>query len=507
LKILNPKNSFLKGISFSYLYISVYLITGILTTPLLLNYFKADYFALLMLIYGVITYLNNIRFGLPESLAVLLAQSKDITYNTYIVKKTFFILSLIALFVLFFLFIVGIIINDWSIILGDIYNLNKENTVVALYLFVIFALLKIPFDISLATFIGFHEVYWEKIYKIINPLVNFALVLFVVYTEQNILFFAFWAGLLDLTVSLISFIHMCIRYNILNTTNLAKAIPSSYLLKNGILFFQLSIIQTLTWGIGIFIVSHMLSLEDVTSYSINIKIYIYLFYAYVIINTVVAPLYGKKISTNSWREIKKIFNTMLLLLPFFGGYIWIGTLYFMSELITIWTNSHEFYIGSIFVLFMGAYFYFAGYINSYVTLLYSIGKIKSILYIQWKEVIINIVITILTINFIGLNAIALGMFISILFISIYNMSTHLKSTTKGKISLDLKIQKKHFTSILIPNVLIAFIITNLTDQFLLKLAFFSISSFLYIIFSWAILSKKQKVSLLALLNYRKNKLP
>ena len=137
------------------------------------------------------------------------------------------------------------------------------------------------------------------------------------------------------------------------------------------LFFQLSLTQTLIWGVGIFLVSHILSLEYVTIYSLNMKIYIYILYAYIIVNTVIAPLYGRYFADNSWKDIERIFNLMLLLLPFLGGFIWIGTLYFMSDIIALWTGSQEFYIGSLFVLLMGSFFYFTGYVNSYITLLYS----------------------------------------------------------------------------------------------------------------------------------------
>ncbi|MDP3265855.1 MAG: hypothetical protein Q8M39_03410 [Sulfuricurvum sp.] len=504
--MLKYKNTFFKSLSFSYLYISVYLVTGLLTTPMLLNHFQADYFALLMLIYGVITYLNNIRFGLPESLAVLLAKSKDAVFNAYMVKKNFFILCLIVVFTLILLSVAGMIIHDWRIVLGDVYTLNKEDVLNVFYIFIIFALIKIPFDISLVTFIGFHEVYLEKFYKIINPLVNFTLVVFVVYADKNIVFFAFWAGFLDLLVSLVSFIHIYIRYDLIKVRDTTQKIDSIDLLKSGMLFFQLSLTQTLIWGVGIFLVSHILSLEYVTIYSLNMKIYIYILYAYIIVNTVIAPLYGRYFADNSWKDIERIFNLMLLLLPFLGGFIWIGTLYFMSDIIALWTGSQEFYIGSLFVLLMGSFFYFTGYVNSYITLLYSIGEIKSIIEIQWKEVMVNIVVSSISIYTIGLSGLALGMFLAIFLISTRYLPKCIENTAKGKITLNFKIQKKHFLLVLIPNVLVAFIVTNFIDSLLLKSAFFTAASFLYILFSWTMLPPKYKVSMMALLNYKEREL-
>lgn len=502
---MSYKNTFFKGISFSYLYISIYLITGLLTTPLLLNYFKADYFALLMLMYAIVTYLNNIRFGLPESLAALLAKSKDKNFNAFLVKKNYLILVMIVLFALVLLFIAEYFVYDWRIILGDVYKLNKDNVTYVFYLFVIFALLKIPFDISLSVFIGFHEVYLEKIYKIIIPLVNFALVCFVVYNEESIVFFAFWAGLLDLLISIISFIHAFMRYEILKLTNTRKQINSSKLLKVGMLFFQLSITQTLIWSIGIFLVSHMLSLEDVTKYSLSMKIYVYIFYSFVIVNTVIAPMYGKYFSENSWENIRKVFNSTILLLPFLGGFIWVGTLYFMPDIIAIWTGSQEFYINSFFVLFMGIFFYFTGYVNSYITLLYSIGEVKSVVYIRWKEVFVNVLVSIVATYFIGLTGIAIGMSLAIIFVSARYLPKYIEDISEDKISLDFLVHRKHFIYVLLPSVVVAFVTSNFIDVFLIKLVVFLVMSIYYVLYSWNVLSAKDKVNIMTLLNSRKKK--
>ena len=501
--MLSHKKTFVKDISFSYFYISVYLITGILTTPMLLNHFEADYFALLMLIYAIITYLNNIRFGLPESLAALLAKSKDRSFNISMVKKNFLILILITFTVLILLFIVGFIISDWRIVLGDVYALNKDDVINVFYILIIFALLKIPLDISLSVFVGFHEVYLEKIYKIINPLVNFLLVLFVVSTGKSILFFAFWAGLFDFLVSLTSFIHVIIRYDILKENYTAKNINSVEFLKAGMLFFQLSLTQTIIWGIGIFFVSHMLSLESVTIYSLTMKIYIYIFYTYIIVNSVVAPLYGKYFSDNNWNEIKKIFNLLTLLLPFLGGFIWIGTLYFMSNIITLWTGSIEFYIGHLFVFIIGIFFYFIGYINSYITLLYSIGEIKNIIYIRWKEVVVNLSVTFIAIYFMGVVGVAIGMSLAIVLVSVSYLPKYVQIASNGEINLNFSIQKKHFLFVLLPNIVIAFSVTYFVEIFLIKLLFFVVMSTIYMLSSWHMLPAKDKVYIMSLLNYKK----
>lgn len=296
---------------------------------------------------------------------------------------------------------------------------------------------------------------------------------------------------------------MSIRYNIFKNKYIDENISSMELLRGGVLFFQLSITQTIIWGTGILLVSHMLLLQDVTVYSLTMKIYVYIFYAFIIINTVIAPLYGRYYSENAWVEIRKIFNLSILLLPFLGGFIWIGTLYFMSDIIAIWTGSSEFYVGSLFILFMGVFFYFTGYINSYITLLYSIGEVKSIINIRWKEVMANLLISIIMTYFIGLTGIAIGMSLAIALISAKYLPMYLEKKSKGEIVLNFTIQKKHFILVLLPNIIIAFIVTTFVDVLSVKLFIFIFMSVLYILFSWYILASEDKNYIISFLNYKK----
>ncbi|WP_152184246.1 lipopolysaccharide biosynthesis protein [Sulfurimonas indica] len=491
------KNSrvIVKGLSFSYIYIFVYLFTGVLTTPLLLHHFDADYFALLMIIYTLITYLNNLRFGLPENLAVMLAKSSNKTYKFTLIQKTFLLLCFIILLALIIFYILDFIIGDWRILLGDVYALNLHTVLSVFYILIIFALIKIPFEVSLAVFIGFNEVYYEKIYKIVTLLANFLLVLYIVYFDKSILFFVVGAGFLDLFVVCIAFFHAFSRYEVKSVKG--GQVKSSALLKDAFLFFQLSLTQTFIWGMGIFVVTHLLSLGDVTIYSLTMKIYVYILYAFVIVNSVIAPVYGKYFADDNWQEIKKVFFALLFLLPIIGGVIWMGTLFFFKDIMTLWTGSKNFYIGPWFVLFMGAFFYLTGFVNTYVTLLYSIGKIKSIVFLKWKEVFISFFLIMALTYLAGLVGVALGLMIATFYISIRLLPNIIMSVTENKIIFDFSMHIKHFIYVLVPNVFFAFIVNFSTDNIFIKTLLFSLTFCVYIFFSWKFIPSNQQKYILS----------
>lgn len=489
------KKLILKSISFSYLYILVYLITGLLTTPLLLREFGTEYFALLMLVYAVVVYLNHIRFGLPESLSVLIAKERSITQKYEWIKNTFLILVCIVVAVIALLFVLTIFVDDLGSMLGDVDNLDKNIVTMVLSVLVLFALIKIPFELSLSVFIGFNEVYLEKIYKILTIVVNFALVIFTVYTHLDIVSFSIYAGILDLLVSFVAFVHIFKRYNIIHKVgNLTSFHQTSSLFKNGMYFFQLTVTHSLIWGMGIFMVSHILILEQVAIYSLTMKIYIYLFFILTIVNTVLSPLYGKYISSCSIattpphdNKVSMIFDISCFAFPFVGGFIWIGTLLFMSDIMNLWTGSGEYFVGNIFVLFMGLFFYISGYVNTFLTFIFSIGKAKDIVLIRWSEVGLSGVLSSVFVYLFGLVGVVMGATIAILLVSMRSLTKYIKNNNFYGVDIDFTIHKKHFIFVLLPCVIISYFSVFVDLSLFWKISIFVAVGIFYISSSWLIL--------------------
>ncbi len=475
------RTSFITGATFSYIHVFLYFFTGLLVTPVLLGHFGQDYFSLLMLIYAIIAYINNIKLGLPESLAMLVAKQSNTELSKFQIKKSFLILTIVACLALSIIFLIGTLITDWRVILGGVYQLEKDIVLEVLYVLVAFSLIRIPLDLSLSVYVGFHDVYLEKIYRSINLIVNLLLVLFVVQNNHNIIFFAWSAAIADLLVSLVSFVHALFKYKIYRSAWHSANFRTTRLLRSGIHFFQLNITQAIVLGSGIFLVSHLLSLESVATYSLTMKVYAFIFYAFTIINTVVAPLYGKCIANNDHQVINKVFNVSILLLPFVGGVIWIVTIVFMRPVILLWTSSEHFFIGNYFVVFMGLFLYTAGYIYSYITLIYSFGKVSSILSIRWVEVLFGFFLSFILVHYIGVSGIAIGLSSASLLISMRYMPIHVRKV--ASINLDFSTHKKHFFVVLLPSIIAALIIVEFYDSIwegiiasVILLAFYSVAS-------------------------------
>ncbi|EDZ62268.1 hypothetical protein CBGD1_183 [Sulfurimonas gotlandica GD1] len=105
--------------------------------------------------------------------------------------------------------------------------------------------------------------------------------------------------------------------------------------------------------------------------------------------------------------------------------------------------------------------------------------------------------------FIGLTGIAIGMSLAIALISAKYLPMYLEKKSKGEIVLNFTIQKKHFILVLLPNIIIAFIVTTFVDVLSVKLFIFIFMSVLYILFSWYILASEDKNYIISFLNYKK----
>ena len=476
---------FIKSVIFSYINVFLYLFIGILITPILLEYFGQDYFSFLMLVYAIITYINNIKLGLPESLAMLVAKQSITELRRFKIKKSFLILVVIVSFTVSIIFLASTLITDWRVILGNVYQLEKDSILEVLYVLVAFALIRIPLDLSLSVYIGFHDVYLEKIYRSINLIINFLLVLFVVQNNYNIIFFAWSVAIADLLVSIASFMHAFFKYKIYRSARHPVKFSTKSLLSSGVHFFQLNITQTMVWSTGIFFVSHLLSLESVTIYSLTMKIYVFIFYGFIIINTVIAPLYGKYIANNDYQLINKVINISILVLPFIGGVIWIMTIVFMEHIVSLWTSSDHFFIGNYFIFFMGLFFYTAGYVYSYITLMYSLGKASSILSIRWTEVLFGFFLSFILVYYIGVTGIAIGLAFSSLLISMQYMP--IKIRREVYINLDFSSHKKHFFVVLLPSIIAALMIVEFYDSIWEKIIAIVILLAFYSGTSWMLL--------------------
>ncbi|WP_417537730.1 MATE family efflux transporter [Marinomonas sp.] len=482
---------FFKGVSYSYIRQLVALITNIISLPLLLNYFGSVNYGVWVLILGLTGYINTISFGIPSAMTTLVANTTNLSEKYQILKKSFFLLSLFSSFFIF-IFIIAINHND-SWIISLLGNIDEEYVYSAKFIFtffVVFTLLKLPFDLFIQFFTGMNAVYNSEIYAIIKALTIFMVVLLTVYFDLDLLIFVMFWLVGDLFVSLFSIFHVFIKYSYLKREAEAeKSLTKKDILKSGFAFFQVGLAASIVWSTDNLVISHFLSPDFVTTYSIAFKIFTYIFMFSAILNGVVAPMYGNAYANKDFEKIRKLTNLVYKILPLVGACVWVFLILFSKEIITLWTGNDEAFGGYLLFFSLGLYGYVLSYVNTYATLLYSLNFANKIYSVAWLEALLNLVLSIILIKFMGIGGVALGTAISALMIS-FVLPRFIGKLTGNEVIYDHSYATKQLFILVVPAVTISLLTMNL---FLIYKVFIFLIIFPIMVFSsWMLLNKGDK---------------
>jgi len=496
------KKLFLKGVSYSYLRQITVLATGIISLPLMLSYFGTINYGIWVLILGLANYLNTISFGIPSAMITLVAKTSSLSDKYLLLKKSFYILSLISIsFLSFFIFILYFN-DDWIIsLLGNIDIDLIEMTKNLFILFVIFTLVKLPLNLYMQFFTGMNTIYISEIYQILTAIVNFLAVLITVYFNLEIFTFAIlWlSGQLILNISAV--FHVLIKYKFMKKEQHSESdISSKTILKSGFAFFQVGIAATIVWSTDNLVISHFLSPEFVTPYAIGFKIFTYIFMFSAIINGVIGPMYGNAYAKDDWESIKKYTFIIHKLLPILGALVWIFLIFFSKDIIVLWTGNNDAFGGYLLMFSLGLYGYILSFVNTYATLIYSLNYANKTLKIAWGEAILNFIFSIFLIQYFGIGGVALGTALAALSISLILPRTIAK-LTKGKIIYDFAYTKRHFVFLVVPSIILSIYFIDFSLMY--KIIIFLVIFIIYASYSWKFLSDEDKIILLSFIKKRK----
>ena len=490
------KKLFLKGMSFSYLRQIATLLTGIISLPLLLNYFGSTTYGIWIVILGLAGYINTISFGIPSAMITLVAKTSNLNEKYLILRKSFYILGILSTFFLALFIFVLYFSDDWIIsLLG---NIDSELIPISkniFILFVIFTLVKLPLNLYMQFFTGMNTIYVSEIYQILTALINFITVLIAVYFNIEIFSFIIFWLIGQLLLSIIAVFHVLIKYaNLRKESNTKGIISGNDILKSSFAFFQVGIAASIVWSTDNLLISHFMSPEFVTPYSIAFKIFTYMFMFSAMFNGIIGPMYGNAYSNKDWDSIRKYTSLIHKVLPILGAFIWVFLIFFSKEIIVLWTGKENAFGGYLLIFSLGLYGYILSFVNTYATLIYSLNFASKTLTIAWSEAIINLVLSIIFIQYFGIGGVALGTALSAFIILLF-LPRVIQRLTENEVIYDFNYTKKHFSFLVVPFIVISLLTIELTIVH--KIVLFIFLSLIYIFMSWKFLSLKCKTTLLS----------
>lgn len=495
---------FIKGVSVSYLRQILTLITGLISLPLLLNYFGTTNYGIWILIVGLAEYLNTISFGIPSAMVTLVAKTKKITEKYLILKKSFHMLFLITLICL--LLFLGVLFFNDTWIISFLGNIKDDSVVLAKKMFIVFViatLIRIPLNLYVNFFRGMALTYISELYLIVAILLNFFITIISVYYKLEIINYLIILLVGQLLLNIIAAFHVLFKYSYVNfERNTTDNVSNMYILKSSFAFFQVGLAVSLIWSTDNLIISHFMSPEYVTPYSIAFKIFMYTFMFSAIINGVISPIYGHLFAENDWSSINKYTNLIHNLLPIFGAIVWIFLLFFAKEIIILWTGKDEAFGGYFLIFAIGLYGYIVSFVNTYSTLINSLNFVHQSLLIVWTEAIVNLALSLILVQFFGLAGVAFGTVIAAFVVSFIFFPKLIKKLTTDNIVYDFKYTKKHFSFLVVPFICVSLLTIELSIMY--KIILFLFMSLIYIFMSWKFLVLEDKMVLLSFIKKKKD---
>lgn len=495
------KKLFFKGVYYSYLRQVITLLTGIISLPLLLNYFGIDSYGIWVLIWGLAGYINTISFGIPSAMITLVSKTSDLNEKYLILNKSFYILSILSTFFLALFVFVLYLSDDWIIsLLGNIdvelISLTKNMFI----LFVIFTLVKLPLNLYMQFFVGMNTIYISEIYQILTLLINFITVLFVVYCNMGILSFVVLWLTGQLLLSTMAVFHVLIKYtDMRKESNTEGSVSSNDILKSGFSFFQVGIAASIVWSTDNLVISHFMSPEFVAPYSIAFKIFAYMFIFSGIINGVIGPMYGNAYANKDWESIRKYTFIIHKVLPILGALVWMFLIFFSKEIIILWAGNENAFGGYLLIFSLGLYGYILSFVNTYATLIYSLNFASKTLTIAWSEAFINLILSIILIQFLGIGGVALGTALSAFVIFLF-LPRMIQRLTESEVIYNFKYIKVHFIFLVVPLVLLSVYVIDF--NLISKILIFTFILVIYSLASWKLLSIDDRLFLLSVINKR-----
>lgn len=498
------KNYIARGMALSYLSSIVGIIAGLISVPMMLNYFDNEQYGIWTLITGIIGYLSLTNFGIPTAAAVIIAMRSN-NYEKFLAfNKSFFLLAFASTVALILAYIFGLMFPGWVSIIGKISLSNITPAKEALIVMGISFLIKAALSIPLSAFSAFQRVDIVKTYELINVIITFLAMWWTIHIGADIAYLAWVTSIPSVMLSLLSLVHFRYKYNHIREKKdfEPKNVSTRLIVSSSFSFFQVGLASILIWGSGNFIISHMINVESVPPYAICLRLFSVGYMLFNLINGLLLPIYGNALSKNDWVKMQNLYELQISILPIIAGLVWIGGIIFSKDIVHLWTGRDDMYGGFLLAFSLGGYGFILSHVNIYSGIMTALNYSGKIVRISWLEALLNITLSLFFVSMLGLGGAALGAMLAAV-CPLYLMPKYITSLSKGKLKGNLKGNIRQFKFAVLPCVVLASVFVSYIDYFLFSFIFFIFLVIYYMSISWKLLSLETQNFILNMVKYNK----
>jgi len=412
-----------KQIKFSLIYKLFALVSSFLVVRYSLEFLGIDQYGLWSLILAFINWMLFFDLGMANGVKNHVSKSlaNDDIEDAQIYISTGYISLLIFSSVVYIILFISSFFVNWQIIFHTeiVTNSNLQITILTASFFILFNfVLSIIIAVFNATqntsFIVLNQFFTQTLSLILIYILN-------IYADTNLIYMAIAYGFSIVLIN-ISISTWFYKKNIFLVPSFIKFKKEKIqpILSLGGKFFILQMTVLILMYSDRMIITHLLTLKDVTTYDLLYKYFSTLLILHGIINTPLWSMYTEAYEKKDYEWIKKIFRKLNLLLLL---YILIALImiYFGQEFILLWTGNSEINIQLSNYLYMGLLVVTMIWHSIYAYFLNGIEKLNIQIVATVIAAIVNIPLSIYLVKYqaMGLNGILLSTVLSLL---IFNIS-------------------------------------------------------------------------------------
>ncbi|MEG1942053.1 MAG: oligosaccharide flippase family protein [Cetobacterium sp.] len=468
-------------------------LVGIIMVPISLSYFGAEKYGVWSVINSFMIYLSMTNLGLNAAASILMNKNSEYQIKIKIFIKSLKIIGIILPLMLIILYFLNSFFYNWIDILNSPAQLLYEAKITTIVM-VLFVLVNLPFSLVSSALVGFQKNYIDNLFGVINAILNLLGILIIIKLEKGLIFLAGLIGCFNLLINIIKTIYF--KIYIFNENKDKKYVEIEnmdtnykFILVTGFRCLLGSIASMVVLNTDNIVISKIMGVDSVTSYSITFKLYTLAFTLIYIFNSSIIPLIGKEIQNKNF--IKETYQKTYYGIVLLGGLFWIGAVAILKIIIYLWTGKDG-YAGEGVVFFLGAYSYIFAIVNLNYIMINSFNYIKGIAMITWLEGGANLLISIYLSKSYGLVGIAIGTFLGTFLFPFFLFPIVLKSRTNELIVQDIKFTIKHFLGAIVPSLIVALILSRYINSPIINIGLTTLLCFGYLFLSYICLPKKYR---------------
>lgn len=341
------------------------LLSTVIITPLLINYFTDDGFALWSILILIVGFSGFADLGMGHSLMNSLSKAKhenNYNYESKLIVTTFFFLIIVA--ISFLMLSLGVnYLFDW----GQFFSISSKvlslEMNLSMYLVIILFFVNVPLSII-------HKIQYawldNHIYHFWEIIQKFLVIVFIYLCVK---------GELTLPYFVLSFYGPFILINIINFyvysrkrvvlksiyktslfINLIDKEIFKMILKSGMLFFIMALLFNLGRSSDNFIIGKFSSLRLVKDYEIIKKPFDLILVFIMMLSSGLWPAFGDALHAKDYSWIKKVFINSLYTVSLFSLIGVVVLMFFGNEILSVWLRGDYNYSWILLALIAGWYF-------------------------------------------------------------------------------------------------------------------------------------------------------